>query len=585
MSNNRQKDKQLEGQNFINLDFRFYTFLALSIIFIIYSGSNFASYIIKNQIFNYISFGVITILLTINTFLFFQSKHKLIWKYIFITAVSIIILLKSSPFSEINHASLIILSIPIIAFSICIYRNALIVTIFFLLLYLIIFIQKLFLNYYNPDSVIFSAHILILYIVISGLIYLIFLSFRRRESAFENQVIIEKNRNSSNVEILKKFVHQLRTSANNIVAITDFLKESREDPQQQEYIDTIITSINTIVNATKKLDNLTYISINEEKSEARTISINNIVQDYLKSYVQNKKEKQFFFTFNPSKSIPKNLIGIPEKLKQLLFNIFETISINSESFKVDIDVSLSCVKETQELAEVLIEIHTSSIQVNALDVEIDDTYSRLYNYFSNRSIDIPDQEDKEFKDNYNIILSKNLANHLGGEIGINFKDPNIIVFWMNLPLMKIRHEEKIKTSKTEKEKAPKAKEKEIKESKILVVEDNHLNQRVLTLGLKDHVKGIDIANNGKEAIEMFSNNKYDIILMDLHLPVLDGFKATEKIRELEADLNIHTPIIGLSAILMDGIIDQCKEAGLDEYISKPYNISKLKERIIHYLNS
>jgi len=557
----------------------------LSIIFTIYSLGVFIYSLLNNQTFYGFSFGLISLLLAVNLLLFLKYNHYAIWNYALVLLIVFISILKSTPFTSSNFANLIIVIIPLISYSICDRKNAAIITIFFFLLNLIVFFQKLFLNYYNPESFIISFYIVILYALIGGLtMFLSYIDFRK-ESYYENKIIVEKNTNITNNEIVKKFIHELRTSINNIVAITDFLSETHTGKNQKEYIETIITSINTILSGTKKLDVFSSSPKKQEIAEKQSFDISQTVQEFLKIYANNKKDKQFYFTFNCTKSISKNLIGIPEKLKQILFNIFETIASNTESYKIDIDISISIKKEIDEIITILLEIHTSSIHVNALDVEFDKNYSRLYNYFSNRSIEIPEDEDKEYEDNYSIILAKNIVNHLNGNIGIYFKDPNIVVFWMTIPLWK-REESEMQTGKTKpvQEDEEGKTGKSLKDARILIVEDNHLNQRVLILGLTNHVKNIDLANNGKEAIDMFSNNKYDLILMDLHLPILDGFKATEKIRELESGLNKHIPIIGLSAILMDGIEEQCKNAGLDEYISKPYNISKLKERIQHHIN-
>jgi CheY-like chemotaxis protein/signal transduction histidine kinase len=573
------------NSNSIVIKYRNLAFIILSCIFLLYGTGILIYSIVNIEIVNSIIFSITILLLGINLFFFFRLNHSAIWKYILVALISIIVVIQSSSITSSNFSSLIIITIPLIAYSICDRKNASIITIFFFLLNLIVFIQKLFLNYYNPESFIISFYILVLYTIIGGLTMLLsFIDFKK-ESHYENKVIVEKNTNITNTEIIKKFNHELRTAINNISAISDILSETYKNPDQLEYFDTINTSINSILTATKKLDIFSTTQKNKQESEKQSFDIANTVHDFLKIYSHNKKEKQYYFTFSSTKSISKNLIGIPEKLKQILFNIFETISSNTESYKVDIDVSISTKKETNETTDILLEIHTTSIQINALEVELDKNYSRLHNYFSNRSIEIPDEDDKEYEENYSIILAKNIVKHLNGEIGIKFKDPNIVIFWMTLPLWKkdvIETKPKIEQEITPKE--PQKESKLLSDIKILVVEDNHLNQRVLVLGLKNYVKAIDIANNGKEAIDMFSNSKYDLILMDLHLPILDGFKATEKIRELEVGLNTHIPIIGLSAILMDGIKEQCIKAGLDEYLSKPYNISKLKERMHYFIN-
>ncbi|HZL11115.1 MAG TPA: response regulator [Prolixibacteraceae bacterium] len=113
---------------------------------------------------------------------------------------------------------------------------------------------------------------------------------------------------------------------------------------------------------------------------------------------------------------------------------------------------------------------------------------------------------------------------------------------------------------------------------ILLVEDNILNQRVVTFSLKRYNHTVIVANNGVEAIERFCENKFDVILMDIMMPVMDGIEATVKIREIEIldNKKIRTPIIALTANIMDNDRDKCLSYGMDEFMAKPFDIEKLK---------
>lgn len=112
---------------------------------------------------------------------------------------------------------------------------------------------------------------------------------------------------------------------------------------------------------------------------------------------------------------------------------------------------------------------------------------------------------------------------------------------------------------------------------ILLVEDNLLNQRIVMFSLKKFNHEVVIANNGVEAVEKFQQQKFDVILMDIMMPVMDGLEATVKIREIEAANNAQrTPIIALTANTMDNDREKCLSYGMDEFMSKPFDIEKLK---------
>ena len=118
-----------------------------------------------------------------------------------------------------------------------------------------------------------------------------------------------------------------------------------------------------------------------------------------------------------------------------------------------------------------------------------------------------------------------------------------------------------------------------KNANILLVEDNAINQKIIILSLKNMVKNIDIANNGKDALDKFGTSKYDLILMDIQMPVINGIVATKKIRELEATSNTQTPIIAITANALSGDKETCLAAGMNDYISKPFQVEVLVNKM------
>ncbi len=114
--------------------------------------------------------------------------------------------------------------------------------------------------------------------------------------------------------------------------------------------------------------------------------------------------------------------------------------------------------------------------------------------------------------------------------------------------------------------------------KILLVEDNLLNQRIVLFSLKKYNHAITVANNGVEAVEKFIEAEYDLILMDIMMPIMDGLEATVKIREVEQSSNAsrRTPIIALTANTMDNDRSKCISYGMDDFMAKPFDVQKLK---------
>jgi CheY-like chemotaxis protein len=123
----------------------------------------------------------------------------------------------------------------------------------------------------------------------------------------------------------------------------------------------------------------------------------------------------------------------------------------------------------------------------------------------------------------------------------------------------------------------------LKDAKVLLVEDNVINQKIVLLSLNKQVSQIDVAANGKEALEMFGLKQYDLILMDIKMPVMDGIVATKKIREIESTSERHIPIVAVTANALAGDRENCLAAGVDDYIAKPFTTELLIRKMKNWL--
>jgi CheY-like chemotaxis protein len=119
--------------------------------------------------------------------------------------------------------------------------------------------------------------------------------------------------------------------------------------------------------------------------------------------------------------------------------------------------------------------------------------------------------------------------------------------------------------------------------RILVVEDNPVNQKLLGLMLQQFGYTSAIAANGKIGFELYEKGPFDLILMDIQMPVMDGFEATAAIRERERESGGHIPIIAVTAHVMPGYREKCLAAGMDNYIPKPFKMQELKDIIAETL--
>lgn len=171
-----------------------------------------------------------------------------------------------------------------------------------------------------------------------------------------------------------------------------------------------------------------------------------------------------------------------------------------------------------------------------------------------------------------LSIVKNLVELMGGTIEVKSEIGKGSTFICNIPfeIKYLNNKSSYKLNDMEKKE-----EKKVLNLKILVAEDNSINRKIINRYLNNLSCVFDFAENGVKAVESFKTNTYDVILMDVQMPEMDGLAATRIIREKEKEIGGHIPIIALTAGVMKEEIDMCIEAGMDEHISKPVNMEKI----------
>jgi len=246
--------------------------------------------------------------------------------------------------------------------------------------------------------------------------------------------------------------------------------------------------------------------------------------------------------------------GDPIILKQIFLDIFNIISEQSSEFLTKVTTSIKKEKEKDRECIVSFRIQTDR-RIIFLD-------------------------DRNATSNHMIKLISSGGGNYAQELSENYS-----VFTFTLKFVSIAEEKKkpIASPAIEALRVKEKHKKELKDANILLVEDNPINQKITLLTLKPLVNSIDTASDGREALEKFGSSSYDLILMDIQMPVMSGIIAAEKIRALEASTSRHTPIIAITANAMLGDKERCLAAGMDDYISKPFQPSSLIDIIKKHL--
>jgi CheY-like chemotaxis protein len=376
-------------------------------------------------------------------------------------------------------------------------------------------------------------------------------------------------------QFIEKVSHQMRTSLNNIHVITNMIEKGNLEQKQKELIETIQSSTNNLVNVVENLTKSTDNKLSYDNSLISSFSLKEIIKSTIRLYT-SQYLNTVKFKIGIDNEIPDMVKSDPFIIKQIILNIIETILKNKQSATFNIDINVKLLTKDNRNLNTFIEI----ICDKSITIPVS-MRNKLYD--ANTTISSAD-----YIELFDLSLTNKIVKSYRGKLNIAI-NPGNAVFTFTYPF---EIDQRSKSGMVNSEvitKDIKHKESEISEkaalknSNILLVEDNLINQKIVMLSLKKVVKNIDIANNGKEALEKFDKNQYDLILMDIQMPIMDGMVATKKIREIENTIGTHTPIIAVTANALLGDREACIQAGMDDYISKPFKIDILIKKMSKYI--
>ncbi len=456
-------------------------------------------------------------------------------------------------------------------------------TIFLIIILLTFFIpiEGLSYNQNIPSSL--KLKFLITYIAVYLLAYFYYYLQNELYLKTEKLMLEAQRRVEEKNEFISTLSHQIRTPLNNLMGITTLIYQTKLDPKQQDYVDTIQASTSNLFTVANSINKVSDVKIDTRKNDNLKFNLNLTVSSTLDLF-SNQKLSNLKFNFKFSNKIPEKLIGNPIIIKQIFLNLIENFIKNKSSESLSLDINIKNNGETKEGIECLFEI----ISDKPINIPIKTTDSQYKSIIKREKLTIDSKKHIELLD---LSVTKDLIESAGGKFMIT-TGPNNTIYSYTIPLKKTQSsidEEQKSEDKTQEQEHPEvsatysgdvtAEKKSLKEANVLLVEDNQINQKIMLLSLKNVVKNIDVANNGKEALNMFGSKKYDLILMDVQMPVMDGIKTTIKLREVETATGSHTPVIAITANALMGDRENCISAGMDDYMSKPFQLQDLVDKM------
>jgi|GEM_PF-1319988 len=368
-------------------------------------------------------------------------------------------------------------------------------------------------------------------------------------------------------QFLARMSHEIRTPLSVIIGFTKILMRSSITKKQKEQLTAIKVSSDILLVVINDVLDLAKMEAGKMVLEKTEIELFYLISSILGTFELQFQEKEQTFQVHYDERIPKQALGDPVRINQILLNLIgNAIKFAGKGGVINVHVNL--VKQDDE--KVFIEIKISD---NGIGIPKD----KIENVFDSFT-----QVETSTTRNYGgsglgLNIVKQLIDLMEGTISVKSKLQVGSTFTFTIPLTKITGIE-ITTDQivsNDNKLDLQARLKGLEKLKILIVDDMVINQLLAQTIMEDIGFETEVAENGKIAIQLLEKNNYDIILMDLQMPEMDGWEATEHIRNKMKPPKSTIPIIALSADVTQRNADKCKEAGMDEYVSKPINETDL----------
>lgn len=415
---------------------------------------------------------------------------------------------------------------------------------------------------------IIDPYLIIISISLTFFDYLMYFTIENPDLKMLNQMTLAKNQaekaNRAKSDFLSSMSHEIRTPLNVIVGLAEDISTYKDSVPKE-----VVEDTEDIRNASQTLLEIVGNILDINKIESEKMQLVEKPYDFkeeitkLCSVTKTRiGDKNIIFNLNIAKDIPDELIGDKSKIKEIINNLLtNSIKYTNEG---EINLNINCINNlSKNISNLIISVQDTGRGIKKENID------KLFTKFERLDVELNTTTEGT---GLGLAITKSLVEMMNGKINVQSEYKKGSIFVVQIP-QKISQLSKIKTTTSS---SKIVNDVSYKDKKILIVDDNKLNIKVARRALKDFDFIIDEAYDGLECLEKVKNNQYDLILMDIMMPNLNGEETLKKLKE---DHNFNTPVLALTADALETSKDKYLNEGFISYISKPFNKEQIKEKL------